>query len=72
MVLHVCIIMGVHGLSAGKATLIVLIIPMFVVGLAVLGLIIFTGGEALEGLFGTIDWFPGQSGKRDGTQSRTK
>ncbi len=52
MVLHGCIIIGVHGLSSNKATLIVLIIPMFFIGLDMLGLIIFllfTGAEALGG-----------------------
>jgi hypothetical protein len=70
MVLHGCIIMGVHGLSAGKATLIVLIFPMFFVGLAMIALILFAiilifaigaefAGEALPGLFEFIEWFPG-------------
>src|SRR5215471_18069642 len=70
MVLHGCIIMGVHGLSAGKAALIVLIIPMFFIGLAMLGLIIFllfTGGEALGSLFDGLEWFPADwfSGERE-------
>jgi len=69
MLLHVFIIMGVHGLSAGKATLIVLIIPMFFVGLA---LILLTEGIALEGLFGTIDWFPGKSEKQNNTKTQAK
>lgn len=75
MVLHGCIIMGVHGLSAGKAALIVLIIPMLFVGLAMLGLIIFLlfiGAEALGGLFEIFDWFPGESGKRKDTPPLTK
>jgi len=70
MVLHGCIVMGVHGLSAGKATLIVLIIPMFFIGLAMLGFIIFLlfiGAEALGVLFEFFDWFPGERGKRKNT-----
>lgn len=69
MVLHVLIVMAVHGLSATKATFIVLIIPMSVVLIAMLALVIallVTGGEALgaagEGLAGFlefIDWQPG-------------
>ena len=69
MVLHGCIIMGVHGLSADKATLIVLIFPMFIVGLAMIALMLFAiiliftigaefAGDALPGLFEFIDWFP--------------
>jgi hypothetical protein len=70
MVLHGYIIMGVHGISAGRAALIVLIFPMFFVGLAMLGIIIFllfTGAEALGGLFEIFDWFPGERGKRKDT-----
>jgi hypothetical protein len=65
MVLHTLIIMGVHGLSVGKATLIVLIIPMFFVGLALLALVILSEGQALEGLFGFLEWLPGVRGKRN-------
>ena len=76
MVLHGCIIMGVHDLSAGKATLIVLIFPMFIVGLVMIVLIMLIGaalaGEALPGLFEFVDWFPGASRKRDETPPRTK
>ena len=65
MVLHGCIIRGVHGLSAGKATLIVLIFPLLFVGLGiglgVLALIIFllllTEGALFE-ILGAFDWFP--------------
>jgi hypothetical protein len=74
MVLHGSIIMGVHGLSAGKATLIVLIFPMFIVGLAMIALILFAiflifaiganvAGDALPGLFEFLEWFPGKSEK---------
>jgi len=70
MVLHCCIIMCVHGLSAGKATLIVLIFPMFIVGLAMIALMLFAiflifaigakvAGDALPGLFEFLEWFPG-------------
>ena len=69
MVLHIFIIMGVHGLSAGKAALIVLIIPMLVIGLV---LTLLTEGRVLEGLFGASDWFPAKSEKRNSTQPRTK
>jgi len=75
MVLHACVIMGVHGLSAGEATLIVLIIPMLIIGLAMLGLIIIVvlfpiiviGGEALGWILEviiSIDWLP-KKGKTD-------
>lgn len=69
MVLHIFIIMGVHGLSSGKAGLIVLIIPMLVIGLV---LVLLTEGKVLEGLSGASDWFPAKSEKRNSTQSRTK
>lgn len=68
MVLHGCIIMGVHGLGAYKASLIVLIFPMFFVGLVMLGLItilIVTGGEVFGSLFEIFDWLPGESGRRN-------
>ena len=72
MILHGCIIMAAHGLSAGKATLIVLIIPMIFVVMGVIGIIIFMGGEALAGLFEGLDLFPGgdRSPKRNSTRSR--
>src|SRR5260370_286261 len=65
MVLHGCIIMGVHGLSAFKATLVVLIFPLLfvglVIGLGVLALIlllmILTEGAIFE-VLGAFDWFP--------------
>ncbi len=71
MVLHGCIIMGVHGLSAGKATLIVLIFPMFIVGLAMVALMLFAiflifaigaevAGDALPGLFEFLELFSGK------------
>jgi hypothetical protein len=70
MVLHVCIIMGVHDLDAVKAALIVLIFPMFIIGLAMLALILFAifmifaigsevAGDALPGLFEFLEWLPG-------------
>jgi hypothetical protein len=77
MLLHGCIIMGVHELSAGRATLIVLIFPMFIVGLAVIALfalILLIGaeftGDALPGLFEFGAWlqgdrFAGESKERD-------
>ena len=78
MVLHCCIIMGVHGLSAGKAALIVLIIPMFFIGLAMLALMLFAiilifaigaelAGDALPGLFEFLNWFRGEGGKGNDT-----
>lgn len=74
MVLHGSIIMSVHGLSMGKAALIVLIFPMFIVGLTMIALILFAiffifaigaefAGEALPGLFELIEWFPGKGQK---------
>ncbi|HKV59370.1 MAG TPA: hypothetical protein VJO32_13850 [Ktedonobacteraceae bacterium] len=62
MILHGCIIMATHGLSAGKATLIVLIIPMIFVILGVIGVIVFTGGEVLGGIFEIFDWPSGDEG----------
>jgi len=70
MVLHGCVIMGVHGLSAGKAALIVLIFPMFFVGLVMVALILLAifliitmgaeiAGDALPGLFEFLSWLPG-------------
>jgi len=63
--------MGVHGLSAGKATLIVLIFPMFIVGLAMVALMLFAiflifaigaevAGDALPGLFEFLELFSGK------------
>lgn len=63
MILHGCIIMATHGLSAGKATLIVLIIPMIFVILGVIGIIVFTGGEILGGILESFDLFPGGEGR---------
>lgn len=65
MVLHGCIIRGVHELSSLKATLVVLIFPLLFVGLVVgLGvlafivlLLILTEGAILE-VLGAFDWFP--------------
>jgi len=73
MILHGCIIMAAHGLSAGKATVIVLIIPMIFVFRGLIGIIIFMGGEALAGLFEGFEWLPGggeSSAKRNRTRSR--
>jgi hypothetical protein len=56
MVLHGYIIMAVHGLSGGRAALIVLIIPMFIIGIAVLvGMLFLTDGGIFEAL-GQFDW----------------
>jgi hypothetical protein len=65
MVLHGCILKGVHGLSTSKASLVVLIFPLLfvglVVGLGVLALIvlllILTDGAIFE-VFGALEWFP--------------
>jgi hypothetical protein len=61
MVLHGCIIRGVHGLSALKATLVVLIFPLLFVGLGVLAFIVLlfmlTEGAIFE-VLGAFDWFP--------------
>ena len=67
--LHIRIIMVTHGLSAGKATLIVLIIPLIFLVLGVIGIMIVTGGELLAGLLEGLDWIPGRgdrSSKRTG------
>ncbi|HZS76200.1 MAG TPA: hypothetical protein VFA41_06250 [Ktedonobacteraceae bacterium] len=65
MVLHTMLIMAVHDLSAGWATLIVLIIPMLIVILAILALLIFaTEGTFLEGLL-TFDWISHGSKKHE-------
>ncbi len=83
MILHGCIIMGVHGLSAGKATLIVLIFPMFIVGLAMVALVLFAifliftvgsevAGDVLPGLFEFLEWFPGKGEKPKDTLPPTK
>jgi len=71
MVLHGCIVMGVHGLSAGKATLIVLIFPMFIVGLVMVALMLLAiflivaigaevAGDVLPGLFEFLAWLRGE------------
>jgi hypothetical protein len=52
----------VHDLSGGRATLIVLIIPMLIVGLIMLAMLlflIFTGGEVIGGLLEGFEWIPG-------------
>ena len=73
MVLHGCIIMAAHDLSAGKSTVIVLIIPMIFVILGVIGILIFTGGEILGGLFEGFEWLPGgDGGQRKKTRPRAK
>lgn len=69
--LHIRIIMVTHGLSGGKATLIVLIIPLIFLVLGVIGILIVTGGEMLAGLFEWLDWIPGGGeGQRKKTRSR--
>lgn len=63
MILHTMLNMAVHDLSAGWATLIVLIIPMLIVILAILVLLIFaTEGAFVEGLL-TFDWIS-ESGRK--------
>lgn len=65
MVLHGCILRGVHGLSALKATLVVLIFPLLFVGLVVglgvlafiLLLLLLTEGAIVE-VLGAVEWFP--------------
>jgi hypothetical protein len=69
MVLHSCIIMGVHGLDAIKAALIILIFPMLIIGLAMVALLLFAifmmfaigaevAGDLLPGLFEFKELFP--------------
>ena len=65
MVLHGFTIIAVHDLSGGRATLIVLIIPMLIVGLIMLAMLvflIFTGGEVIGGLLEGFEWIPGGHG----------
>jgi hypothetical protein len=61
MLIHVNIIMGVHGLNVGEAILVVLIVPMIFVGLflLVMSLVaIFAFGEAVGNIFdGDWWWF---------------
>lgn len=65
MVLHALIIMAVHSLSGGRATLVVLIIPMLIVGIILLvGLFFLTEGGNLDGLGDTFGGIPGGSEKR--------
>jgi Yip1 domain len=72
-ILHGCIIIAAHGLSAGKATVIVLIIPMIFVVLGVVGILIITGGEMLGGLFEGLEWLPGgEGGRRKKTRTRAR
>ncbi len=69
--LHIRIIIVAHGLSAGKATLIVLIIPLIFLVLGVIGILIVTGGEVLAGLLEWLDVFSlGSDGSRRKTRSR--
>lgn len=71
LLLHVRVIVATHGLSGGQATLIVLIIPLIFVVLGVIGIVIFTGGEILIGLFEGLDWFPLEENmERKKTRSR--
>lgn len=73
MILHTCIIMAAHGLSGGKATVIVLIIPMIFVMLGLIGILIITGGEMLAGLFEGLDATPiGEGGERKKTRKRAQ
>ena len=61
--LHIRIIIATHGLSGGKATLIVLIIPLIFLVLGVVGIIVVTGGELLVGLLENLDLFSISSDK---------
>lgn len=71
LTLHVYIIRAAHGLSSGKATVIVLIIPMIFIVLGVVGILIVTGGEILGGLFEGLEWLPvGDGGRRKKTRTR--
>ncbi len=75
MVLHVSIVMAVHGLSATKATFIVLIIPMSVVLIAMLvlliamlvtgGEVLAAGGDVLAGVFDFVGWHPSGRVRRE-------
>ena len=46
-------------ISRGSASV---IIPMIFVVLGVIGVIVFTGGELLGGLFEGLEWLPGGDG----------
>lgn len=57
MVLHTFTIMAVHRLGAGRATTIVLILPMVILVVIVLvGLLFWTEGEALANVFDVFSW----------------
>ena len=57
MVLHACTIMAVHRLQAGRATLIVLILPMVILALVLLVALIFiTEGDVLFGVCEVFPW----------------
>ncbi len=57
MVLHAFTIMAVHRLGAGQATTIVLILPMVLLVVIVLvGLLFWTEGDALAGVFEVFSW----------------
>lgn len=75
MLLHVYIVMGVHGLSAGRATLVVLIIPMIVVILFFLVMsleALLEGGEWIGGLAEGLGWFwPGKKAEKQEKEQRS-
>ena len=57
MVLHIYTIMAVHRLGAGRATTIVLILPMVIlVVLVLVGLLFWTEGEVLAYVFDVFSW----------------
>lgn len=57
MVLHTFTIMAVHRLGAGRATTIVLILPMVILVVIVLvGLLFWTEGEVLANVFDVFSW----------------
>ncbi len=65
MVLHALIIMAVHSLSGGRATLVVLIIPMLIVGIILLvGLYVLAEGGILDGLGDPFGGVPRESEER--------
>ena len=57
MVLHACTIMAVHRLGAGRATLIVLILPMLILAVVMLVALFFlTEGDILAGVSEVFPW----------------
>lgn len=64
MVLHVCTVMAVHRLGAGRATLIVLILPMVILSLVVLVALFFFADVDVLGVFEVFPW-GGATRKKD-------